>query len=453
MKKEDNGAETPTEQSAEVEPVAPRPAAPRISTPKDLPNASARKPYEVQLEQFLFGDKAESVSWFNLHLPDGMGLAYDEETGALSGTPETSGEFKLKLEFVLEKQPSMAPASETMINLVINPDPRDLWKDLPSVADGVYAKADTDCERVVGEHAILVAASQRGRSHAHVGGYRDDDYEISTLDVPGGTKFFCFAVADGAGSAEFSRRGSDLACHHSISNCKTLLAEAEPKLMELIASWSESRDATIGNELHDALYHVLVTAAHKGFLAVEAESVLKEGSKLRDFHTTILLTIACKLDSGDWFIANFAIGDGGVAVYQRGEDGDSNIIPLSKPDSGEFAGQTSFFTMRELWDDAVGLKARIHFDLVPEFTALFSMTDGVSDPLFETDSAFESIEKWDQFWQTLTVESEYTKKFVDLSPRNPKMAEDLCDWLDFFSKGNHDDRTLAILLPLDRTHL
>ncbi|MDE6741447.1 MAG: protein phosphatase 2C domain-containing protein, partial [Muribaculaceae bacterium] len=66
------------------------------------------------------------------------------------------------------------------------------------------------------------------------------------------------------------------------------------------------------------------------------------------------------------------------------------------------------------------------------------MTDGISDPFFETDANLARKEKWDDLWASITAE-------VDLKDDNPQSAPQLLSWLDFWSPGNHDDRTIAIL--------
>ena len=87
------------------------------------------------------------------------------------------------------------------------------------------------------------------------------------------------------------------------------------------------------------------------------------------------------------------------------------------------------------------------FKVVADFTAIVSMTDGVTDPLFETDQNFEDSKKWDAFWETLTVPSDYTEHVVTPDSSNLQLESELREWLNFFSKGNHDDRTIAMLLP------
>ena len=66
---------------------------------------------------------------------------------------------------------------------------------------------------------------------------------------------------------------------------------------------------------------------------------------------------------------------------------------------------------------------------------LILMTDGVSDPLFETDNGLRSDEKWTR----LVDELNPVLTDASIAP------ERLGDWLNFFSTGNHDDRTIAVL--------
>ena len=63
------------------------------------------------------------------------------------------------------------------------------------------------------------------------------------------------------------------------------------------------------------------------------------------------------------------------------------------------------------------------------------MTDGVSDPWFETDNGLSSSTKWDALMEEITP-----------CLAEPTQADtQLVDWLNFFSAGNHDDRTIIVL--------
>lgn len=73
----------------------------------------------------------------------------------------------------------------------------------------------------------------------------------------------------------------------------------------------------------------------------------------------------------------------------------------------------------------------------PELRLL--MSDGVSDPKFETDANLNNPDKWDALWDDLKENG------VDLTDDNEASKDQLLDWLDFWAPGNHDDRTIAIL--------
>ena len=111
---------------------------------------------------------------------------------------------------------------------------------------------------------------------------------------------------------------------------------------------------------------------------------------------------------------------------------------LGTPDGGEYAGQTRFLTMPEIFSDAKSFYGRLKFSIEKDFTALLLMSDGISDPMFETDANLNKIEKWNDLWENIGKE-------VELADDNSESQYQLLKWLDFWSPGNHDDRTIAIL--------
>ena len=44
---------------------------------------------------------------------------------------------------------------------------------------------------------------------------------------------------------------------------------------------------------------------------------------------------------------------------------------------------------------------RVKFKVVEDFTALVLMTDGITDPKFQTDNNLSRIEKWNELWADL----------------------------------------------------
>jgi serine/threonine protein phosphatase PrpC len=176
-------------------------------------------------------------------------------------------------------------------------------------------------------------------------------------------------------------------------------------------------------------------AAFEAFKAICGEAV-KEQCKPKDFATTLILSICKKFDFG-WFVGAFWVGDGGIGIFNREKQ---ELKILGEPDGGEFAGQTRFLTMQEIFSDRV----RTRFEIVEDFTAIILMTDGVTDPKFETDANLNRIEKWNELWDDLNGKNDDGLQ-VDFTDDNEQSAEQLLKWLDFWSKGNHDDRTIAIL--------
>ncbi|MCB0540264.1 MAG: protein phosphatase 2C domain-containing protein, partial [Bacteroidetes bacterium] len=154
---------------------------------------------------------------------------------------------------------------------------------------------------------------------------------------------------------------------------------------------------------------------------------------LKDYSTTLIVSICKKFKFG-WFVGAFWVGDGGIGIYNK----DTNFLKiLGESDGGEYAGQTRFLTMPEI-TQPTELYRRLRFDIVDDFTALILMSDGITDPKFETDANLLKVEKWNELWQDLSKE-------VDFSDDNEASADQLLNWLDFWSPGNHDDRTIAIL--------
>ena len=72
------------------------------------------------------------------------------------------------------------------------------------------------------------------------------------------------------------------------------------------------------------------------------------------------------------------------------------------------------------------------------------MSDGVSDPMFETDANLANPQKWDEFWENLAGKND-DGVAVHLTDDNEESKNELLKWLDFYIGGNHDDRTIAIL--------
>lgn len=357
-----------------------------------------------------------------------LGLQFHAESHTFSGTPLVAGEYRIPLEFSRDGV-QWLPGQCV---LIITPDPRTLWKVLEPALNAPYPKPHLARQMLTTPLQRIIAASRRGRSHEHVGSFRDDDFFIAH-DTESG--WSVILVADGAGSACHSRCGAKLAVTtlgaHLLRQLGAAGSEPGAKITQALSNWATDPPAAahlIGTEFH-YLFH---QGASFAVQAIEAEA-LKLSAPVKDYATT-LLAAAIHYDGTETFIATFWIGDGAIAAYgPRGK-----IRLMGTPDSGEYAGQTRFLDRAALADPS--FSRRIGIGRYTGLAAVFLMTDGVSDPRFETDNGLADGQKWDALWDELAP---------CLCAQRPDQSPDqsLLDWLHFFTPGHHDDRTLALLIP------
>lgn len=357
-----------------------------------------------------------------------IGLSFDEELNIVYGIPKIDGEHEVSIRYKKKDWTEGKPTFEKKFKLIINPDPRSLWKDLPSDQSGLYWKNDMSEGSLITPDRNIIAASVRGRSHAHEGKFRDDDFIFFHE-----ADWYLIAVGDGAGSAKYSREGSRLACSSSLDYItKKNPIMFDSNLVSTIEKYLNEQHDTNRKLVGDLLYNYLGQAAFHSFKIIDEEAK-KNNATLKDYATTLLLAVCRKMNSGEYFIATFWVGDGGIGVYQKGR----SVRILGEPDGGEFAGQTRFLTMPEIIQPAE-IYRRLRFDFLKDFTALVLMTDGITDPKFQTDKNLAQLDAWDEFWQDLSTN-------VDFNKNNENASKQLLEWMNFWSPGNHDDRTIAIL--------
>jgi len=403
-----------------------------------FPNGTVGKEYMAK-----FSIPEDLVEDYWLEDIDAIGLKdevnVDDKSCVLTGVPKEPGSYTFRLCYKYKGwTPGMADL-ERQFTIAINPDPKSLWKNIPTPEDIEYYQPDCDCEYVKVEakggkpQKDIVVASQRGRSHAHEGNPRDDHYKVKHLENTG---WYIMAVADGAGSAKYSRKGSTIACEAAVSHCEEFFADEKNvhDFEEYISTYNEEPIDEYKKLLGDYIYRLVGSAAFDGYKAINAEAQEHGNTPVKYYATTLLLAVCKRFDFG-WFISSFWVGDGAMCIYDKDRQ---YFKLLGTPDEGEFAGQTRFLTMPEIFRDSTSFYGRLRFSIEQEFTALMLMTDGVSDPMFETDANLNKIEKWNDLYENITKE-------VDLTDDNEASKDQLLKWLDFWSQGNHDDRTIAIL--------
>ena len=401
-----------------------------------LPNARAGNAYA---EKITAADAPAPVVLCAITVPPALEMAADQSSAELSGTPAAAGEYQIVVAYHLQNE-SPNEQREAVVKLTVNPDPKSLWKNLPSDAQAPYWRPDEACASQQSSDMRIITASKRGRSHAHVGSFRDDDVAIGMVSETG---WHIVAVADGAGSAKFSRQGAALICRVARERLEAALAgpasaaiDAAAQACHAAQRGSAEALAEAQQQLRALLCGVVGNAAYYAAKAImdECASCAPElQAAFKDFSSTALIAI-CKRYPFGTLCAAYWVGDGAIGVYSK----TGGVTLLGDVDSGEYSGQTRFLESAEVSQEA--LLRRTRFALVDDMTALILMTDGVSDPKFETEARLARAADWDALWQDLD-------DAVDLSAPGAaeEKAEKLLAWLDFWSQGNHDDRTIAII--------
>lgn len=392
----------------------------------------------------------------------------------IQGTPhlENVAPVNLNVQLVFSHHKWLGtPIAAKLLKLTVNPNPNRLWRDLPVPENTEYPKVNEECdfinpddlyiqnveqkleqnqlpvkldETVNAHHPAkcIIAASKRGRSHAHEAKPRDDHYSINFSD----DKWYLAVVADGAGSAPFSREGSRIACETASRVCLNQLNQ-ENNLMKDILTLNDLRKVENCDELQvqkarklvgDGIYKILGWAALQSFSEIKSVANAKN-RKAKDYATTLLIAIAKQISDNRWFIATFWVGDGAIGLY---DEHSHSVKLLCKPDEGEFSGQTRFVTMPEIFASAEEIYKRLRFCIVDDFSSLLLMTDGVSDAFFETVQNLEDPDKWQNLVQNINLA---LKEEDSTLPSTDIQAERLLKFLDFWSVGNHDDRTIVII--------
>ena len=241
------------------------------------------------------------------------------------------------------------------------------------------------------------------------------------------------ATATDATATETSRPDASSASYteESESGATMRVADEQPSVDSLDKQ-------TLKDRIGLAMFETLGHAAYRAHRAIKTTAE-KAQSRTRDFATTMLLTICKKFGENGWFVASYWVGDGAVGIYTEGEAG-SELQLMGEPDGGEFAGQTRFLIMPEVvTSEELGRRIRVSF--VKDFTSLMLMTDGVSDPMFDTDANLLRPDKWKDLWENLNAKV----PFADPAVEPEELSKKLLDWLDFWAVGNHDDRTILVV--------
>lgn len=388
-----------------------------------LKNANSKQFYEFIFDLAMFPNiKIKSIG--NL---EETGLVFENNT--LSGTPVTSNVYHLDIQFFHTHDEGSMEIKP--IQLFVNANPKDLWKNIPSAQDAEFPKQDETSYKGNFLDKKIVVVSKRGRSHAHEGKFRDDDFAVNELS----SSWSIVSVSDGAGSAKAAREGARLAVNsvNMFFSATEIICEIEKNVRIIYdTEYPRDRKDEAGQNIVKYLYES-VTEIYYTLEKAAAEHSLS----INDLHTTLIFTLAKKFEFG-YVILSFGVGDCPINLISKDF---SEVQLLNSMDVGEFSGGTRFITMKEIFNDQMASRFRI--TCVEDFSFLSLMTDGIYDPKFVTENKLEDIESWKLFFNDLSGNNDDRAKVDFLS--DAEIDKQLLTWVDFWSRGNHDDRTLAII--------
>ncbi|MDQ1207366.1 serine/threonine protein phosphatase PrpC [Acinetobacter baylyi] len=387
-----------------------------------IPNARVGQDYQARIQMQYPVKEDVLICSESIKIPEYLGIVFDDQAQQLQGIPLQAGEFKLAFQYKNNEATQAWSSGE--VTFIITADPRSLWQVNEPDINAPYQKAHSDHQLIETEYFNLAACSQRGRSHEHAGTFRDDDFLIARVAE---TDWSILIVADGAGSASYSRQGSLLAVQSAAKTLTDYLEQHHPNLDRLLQQWQVGSDdemtKSVAQQIYKDFHDTFYKTAQVAIESIEQEAELKQVAA-KAYATTLLVAVVKQCEQKT-FISTFWVGDGAIAVYAK-----DKVRLMGKPDGGEFAGQTRFLDR----SFAQQFASRVNIGYYDDCEAVILMTDGISDPRFETDAGLANHEKWQALWQELEPQLQ-----------QPRPDQALLEWSKFFSAGHHDDRTLAIL--------
>jgi len=253
----------------------------------------------------------------------------------------------------------------------------------------------------------VVGAARRGRRHAHVGAWCEDAVFAHLGESRG-----VLVVADGAGSAAWSRLGSAIA-------------------VDMVGA--ALRDAPL---LDSASMNSAIEAAVQGLRqCATAMSVAP-----RTLRTTLLAVAWEPSGSGGVRLVTTQVGDGVLVLAHA----DGRITQPAAGDAGEWSGEVHCF----LPDDETMSRARAATAVhdIADLTAVLLVTDGVEDALYPFAKHAPAV------LSQLVHGASVPLGTLTAQPVTPSVLTSgspgltLLEWLAFEKRGENDDRTLAVAL-------
>jgi hypothetical protein len=288
-----------------------------------------------------------------------------------------------------------------------------------SAAGSAASRHEATGHHLSAEKWSLLVASRRGRLHAHRGEHRED--AGSVLSFADG---WCTAVADGAGSAEYSRLGSAMAT-------RTVTLEVREALLSAVHAASAAGAADVdllGTAMRQAAQRV--NDRMRDFAAAV-------GIAGRELRTTLLVATRFREQ-----LAVMQVGDGAMALVHR----DGSASHPHAVATGDYSGEVTHF----LPDDGAleVLQASVHIVPAADVVAVLLASDGVEDPWYPfsryASPLVQVLTHGHDAAAPASLPPALVPVFTGAVVDTADPVQSLCEWLAFEKRGENDDRTLCL---------
>lgn len=266
----------------------------------------------------------------------------------------------------------------------------------------------------------IIAASVRGKLHAHKGSWREDSYAWATVDG-----WTIIAVSDGAGSSRLSRVASRVACQTAVAQLNKLLAG-----YEVGSGDKQPPDGDL-----ERLRSLLKDAGEKSRHAIIAESQRRK-APIKDFSATLLVVAHTAWQDRD-LVAALQVGDGAIGMMTA-----TGAKRLGISDHGEYSSETRFLTTPGI---ELEFHNRVIFGLPVGLSAIAVMTDGVSDDFYPEDQRIGEVFDANPIAEVTAKSGGPVSGILHGVANAPRGGDALCEWLRYEKRGSSDDRTLVLM--------
>ena len=325
-------------------------------------------------------------------------------------------------------------------------DPQEKWNpisdDGPSDKDFKLVNENIDFS---GQEWTIRGLSKRGLSHQHDGTWCDDNLIAKHFE-----KWVLLVACDGMGSAPLSRIGSAFFTSAIKTFTKPILERFE-RILAHLGDDALSHDS-IRADLFETFRSEIILMVYK-----VRDALIKRApsyrATLKDFNTTLLLTLVRDCgDFGHWVI-NMQIGDGAISLITRKKEEGNELptykfIQTTKAMRGEHASETQSVTQQEISESV--LRSSISELMVNDLYTVALMTDGVSEDFEESADLMNIF-----FGNPIRLPTD-NYRLLDMEDR-PLLGyfmgaiydddEAFKDWMSYFKVQSSDDRTLLMLYP------